>query len=263
MYSPLLSLIIPVFNSEKTINRTLNSILSQTFTNFEILIIDGASSDGTLKIIKDYGKKDNRIRWRSEKDSGIYDAMNKGVKMSKGNWIYFLGSDDNLYDKNVLRNVFCTQHYENYDVIYGNVHSTRFGGLYDGEFNNEKILERNICHQAIFLKENVFEKVGNFNLKFKTQADWDHNIRWFFSRKIKYKYIDVIIANYADGGFSSVTNDLSFLDIKRMQYMRYAKDFLDFETKISWFWDELQLKSKRNDFRATLKVITYLPYILY
>jgi hypothetical protein len=90
-----------------------------------------------------------------------------------------------------------------YDVVYGNVTSPRFNGVYDGEFTYSKLAEQNICHQAIFLNKVVFKKIGKFNLRYKAHADWDHNIRWFFSSKVSKIFIDLIIASYADGGVSS------------------------------------------------------------
>ena len=115
--------------------------------------------------------------------------MNKGVKAAKGEWLYFLGCDDKLYTGDVFKKVVEVFEQENFpDVIYGNVFSTRFNGIYDGEFTIEKIFHQNICHQAIFFRKTVFNKIGNFNVKYKANADWDFNLRWFLSKKIKKQY---------------------------------------------------------------------------
>src|ERR1700744_4382606 len=106
MASPFFTIIIPTFNSEKTLQNALSSILSQNFTEFEILIVDGVSNDNTIKIVKENIEKDKRIRFISEKDNGIFDAMNKGIELSLGEWLYFLGSDDRLHNSSILRSVF-------------------------------------------------------------------------------------------------------------------------------------------------------------
>src|SRR2546422_844446 len=101
---PIFSIILPTFNSAAQIATALESILNQTFNDFEILVLDGCSGDNTIEIAKSY--KDTRIRIWSEKDEGIYDAMNKGIEKATGKWLYFLGSDDELYNNAILEKVF-------------------------------------------------------------------------------------------------------------------------------------------------------------
>ena len=164
-----ISIIIPTFNSAKTLAVCLDSILKQSFTDFEVLIMDGLSTDNTLEIAKSYD--DIRLIISSEKDNGIYDAMNKGITQSKGEWIYFLGSDDRLFNKNVFSEVYEIQKKGNSKIIYGNVLIegqagwAKNGQIYDGEFSLSKLIERNICHQAIFYKKEVFDKLGLYNIK--------------------------------------------------------------------------------------------------
>jgi glycosyltransferase involved in cell wall biosynthesis len=203
-----ISIIIPTFNSAKTLAVCLDSILKQSFTDFEVLIMDGLSTDNTLEIVKSYD--DVRLIISSEKDNGIYDAMNKGITKAKGTWLYFMGSDDSLYESNTIEQFLKIEGLENNEIVYGNVYSTRFNGRYDGLFTYSKLMSKNICHQAIFFRKSIFAKIGKFNLNYKSHADWDHNIRWFFSSKISKIYTNQIIANYADGGFSSVHTDEVF-----------------------------------------------------
>jgi glycosyltransferase involved in cell wall biosynthesis len=200
---PFFSIIIPTYNSQRTINRCLDSISCQEFKDFEVLIMDGFSVDDTLKIAGSYN--DPRIKIYSENDKGIYDAMNKGIKLVLGQWLYFLGSDDELYDKDVLQKVSKEIKNENYDFVYGNIFSMYSKVIYDGEFTKRKLLtERNICHQAIFYKRDIFDKLGDYNLEYKIWADWDFNIRCFSCTKIKIKYIDLLIAKFNDfDGISS------------------------------------------------------------
>ncbi len=205
---PKISVITVVFNAAKTLGATIDSVFAQTNKNYEFIIIDGGSTDGTLDILK--RKKAENIFWISEADKGIYDAMNKGIKKATGEWIIFLGADDTFYDQNILENIFSSSGYENIDFIYGNVKSEAYKDLYDGEFNYEKLLRKNISHQSIFYNKNVFDKTGTYNLKFKTHADWDFNLRCFENMELKIKYIDSIIAKFGKGGLSS-QHDVAFL----------------------------------------------------
>ncbi|MDU8885471.1 glycosyltransferase [Yeosuana sp. MJ-SS3] len=216
--TPFFSIIIPTYNAGSTLDMALASVVNQTYRNIEILIIDGISTDSTLDIARRYQKEFPNMIITSERDKGVYDAMNKGIKLASGEWIYFMGSDDALYDNCILKKISETYNVNSLDVIYGNITSPRFGGIYDGEFTPRKIILKNICHQAIFLNKKVFDEIGNFNLKYKYHADWDHNIRWFFTDKISHKYVDLVIANYADGGLSSQNEDLVFKKYRKQNY---------------------------------------------
>jgi len=217
---PFFSIIIPTFNSEATLHKCITSIITQTFEDYEVLIIDGVSKDNTLSIAGEFN--DPRVKIISEPDKGIYDAMNKGIKLAHGEWLYFLGSDDKLYESNVLQNLYNYLDAFECQVLYGDVISSRFNGRYDGEFTRDKIFNKNICHQAILFKNIVFKKTGFFNLKYKCLADWDHNIKWFLNNEIAVKYIDLIIAEYSDNGFSSLNSDEIFLNDKRYNFIFYG-----------------------------------------
>lgn len=257
------SIIIPTYNSGETLPACLESILNQTFQNFEIIIVDGLSSDDTVSIVKRFKEKSPNVRWVSEKDKGIYDAMNKGIKMAKGEWTYFLGSDDTFYDRFVLENIE-RNIAENsiVDVWYGNVYSKRFNGVYDGEFTNAKILNKNICHQAIFFRKSVFKRIGGFNLKYKAHADYDHNIKWFLSGNIVNRYTNLLITNYADGGFSSLKGDKVFSNEKRYKYLLYGKKTLDRNTKVLLLKMELRKAINTKQMRYVFSILLNLPYFL-
>lgn len=255
---PLYSIIIPTFNSEGTIHECLASLMTQTFTSFEILIMDGVSSDHTIDIAKSFD--DNRIRINSEKDIGIYDAMNKGIDMAKGEWLYFLGGDDILYDSNVLNEI--KLNLSDCDVVYGNVISTRFNGVYDGEFDDSKIRSKNICHQSIFFKRSVFKKTGLFDLRFKSHADWDHNMKWFLSENIRKKFLNIIIANYADGGFSSITGDKPFSCIKNWKYYNLTKKKISFVEKLKIIKREVIKASLQKDYKNLIAILIQIPQFL-
>lgn len=200
---PFFSIIIPTYNSSSTIGECLESILDQSFSDFEILIMDGLSIDDTLSIVESYS--DQRIKIFSEKDQGVYDAMNKGVDQAAGNWLYFIGSDDTLYNKEVFQMIALEVEKESFDLIYGNAYFLKQEVFYDGEFDRQKLfLVTNICHQAIFYNKNIFARLGGYNLKFPIYSDWDFNIRCFSTPNLRIKYIDQTVANYNDfGGISN------------------------------------------------------------
>ena len=203
MDQPVFTIIIPTFNSGKTIRQTLDSLLGQTFVRFEVLIMDGNSKDDTLGITKEYVEKDKRISFVSEKDAGIYDAMNKGIDRAAGEWLYFLGSDDRLHDKTVLEKVYAETRKGNYDVLYGHIISDK-DGRYGGPVTMNELIKKNISHQGMFFKKKVLIELGYYNLAYKTHADWDFNLRLFEQRNANIQYIDVTVADYASGGLSSV-----------------------------------------------------------
>lgn len=206
---PLLTIIIPTFNSINTLSHALESILIQSFNNYEILIIDNKSEDGTIGLIKEMVSLHDKIRWISETDNGIYDAMNKGIKLAYGDWIYFLGSDDYLVDRNIFNDLFsCFK--SDIDLIYGNVIWGNTETIYDGVFDLEKLIKyKNICQQAIFYNKNLFCKIGLFETKFKYCADHYFNIQCFIASK-KIVYVDKIMAYYNNEGRSSLLSDDNF-----------------------------------------------------
>ncbi|MEO6682252.1 MAG: glycosyltransferase family 2 protein [Ginsengibacter sp.] len=209
MSTPKISIIIVVFNAVTILENTIKSVLNQSYKNLELIIVDGGSSDGTLDIIKKTSS--SKLFWISEPDKGIYDAMNKGIKMATGEFVYFLGADDTFYDDKVLETIFSDPVNYKYDLLYGNVYALALKRKYDGEFTKDKILFQNVSHQAIFYRKKIHQVVGYYNEKFKTFADWNINIECFFHSDIKVKYIDIIIANFAAGGLGTSQPDLLFL----------------------------------------------------
>lgn len=220
--SPFFSIIIPTYNVEVLLPSALDSILKQNFDDYEVVIMDGLSEDKTFAIAKDFARKNKRIKVYSKKDEGIYDAMNEGIKKASGSYLFFLGSDDTFYNHKVFNNVYKALKNHPVDVLYGDVYSTRFNGVYDGVFTAEKLYFRNICHQAIFFSKTIFDNTGLFNLKYKAHADYDHNLKWFLNKNISNRYQRMTIANYADGGFSSINEDLVFKKDKKRLFFKRA-----------------------------------------
>lgn len=209
---PLISVITPVYNGEKFIEDCIQKVQKQTFRNFEHIIVDGVSTDNTITIVKKYADDLDNVLLHSEKDKGIYDAMNKGISLAKGKWLFFLGCDDYFFGDDVLEKVAaCTGSHSWAQLIYGNVWYEKLARLYDGAFDMEKILKHNICHQSIFYHKQVFEIIGNYNLQYKIEADYEYNLRCWLSGRITHYFIPLTIAFFADGGFSAAARDVKMV----------------------------------------------------
>jgi len=170
--------------------------------------VDGDSTDNTIEIISRF--QDDRLKLIVGKDNGVYDAMNKGISIINGDWLYFLGSDDRLKDEFVLEDINKYILKFKPKFLYGNVNVigdtdwAKDGDIYDGEFSKMKIFQKNICHQAIFYHKQLFHRLGKFNINYKICADWDMNLRCFAN--FKPYYINRIVANFYGGNTSSSNN---------------------------------------------------------
>ena len=203
-----LSIIIPTFNCEDTIISTLKSIVNQSYKNSEVLIVDGLSQDNTLVKLTKFIVNYPTIKLYSEKDDGVYDAMNRGIKLATGDYLYFMGGDDVFYNNNTLTQVFETTN-SNQDVIYGNVLFKNSKKVYSGESSVQRLVydQVSICHQAIFYSKRVFKIVGNYNLKYFIHADYDFNIRCFRNDDLNIKFIDQIISVFNETGLSGTQSN--------------------------------------------------------
>ncbi|MCD8288794.1 MAG: glycosyltransferase [Prevotella sp.] len=204
---PLISIVIATYNSSSVIRNSLKSVLNQKFQDWECLVIDGASSDETIEIVKDFALKDNRFHYISEPDEGVYDAFNKGWKNAKGEWIYYLGSDDILFPTG-LYDLTNSCNLDEYDVVYGRVKMLRK----NGEITNDKTSKHRkltpngmpACHQAIITRNALFQKLSGFDVNLKVIADRDFFIRLYLCDNIRFFYADdVFVATFTSGGLSA------------------------------------------------------------
>lgn len=206
---PVVSIITACLNSENLIERTIQSVIDQTYPNIEYIIVDGGSTDRTLEIIRKY--EDHIKKVISEPDSGVYDGMNKGVLCSRGEILYFLNSGDYIYNSKIIENIVEDFSSENIFGIYGNVevqNDRRKKKLIRGcrvSFN--KLLFRHICHQALFVRRFLFDEIGLFSTSFKLASDHEFIIKSIKKYPENFIYIDEIIATYRDGGMSCKNMD--------------------------------------------------------
>lgn len=209
-----ISIIIATYNASKTLRTALNSVWKQTFSDWECIIVDGGSKDGTVNIIKSFSDKDARYRWISEPDEGVYNAFNKGWKMAKGEWIYYLGADDEI-----LPNTFTSlfgQEIENSSIIYGNFF-TLFRGKVEliRSYNDPSFFRKyNTSHQAVIMRKKIIEELNGFDERYKICADYDILVRAYL-RKYIFKYVDINFAIFTIGGISSNSLGTECWNIRR------------------------------------------------
>jgi glycosyltransferase involved in cell wall biosynthesis len=222
---PFISIIVPVYNCASTIASCLESIVKQNFPDFEVIIMDGLSGDNSPAICKTYSGKYSFIRYTREKDQGIYDAMNKGIRKARGEWIYFLGGDDILFDEHVLEKFALAARKYAFKLFYANVlvngdtSWAKNQQVYDGYFDVSKLLTKNICHQAILYNKELFTEYGGFNVKYVVCADFDMNLR--IAAKYQMKHLDFISAIFNPGGASSTITDQAFMEDLNTNIIRY------------------------------------------
>ena len=262
-----LSLISINLNNSNGLELTIRSIIEQTFKEYELIVIDGLSNDGSIEVIKKYS--DKIAYWVSEHDYGIYNAMNKGIKRAKGEYCFFINSGDFLVNNFVLEKVFKTKSSES--IIIGNIIMIRdepvriekyptlsFGLFYTGS----------ICHQATFIKRTLFEKYGFYEENLRIVSDWKFFLKTIVLNNESVKYFDTDIAYHDLYGISVTNNELfikerrkvmeelfprivleeyenNWLDIKQMKRLKRYK----LTKMLVWFCDRCLNKLERIAFK--------------
>lgn len=208
-----ISLITATYNSSLTLCDTLQSVLRQTFTDIEYIIVDGNSTDQTISIVKEFEKKfGGRLRWISEPDKGIYDAMNKGIRMATGDVVGILNSDDFYNSSDVLLQIAMAFEKEPWlDGVYTNLY-------YVNHNDPQKIVRHWVssefkvgsfakgwhpAHPTLYLRREVYERYGLFDLDFKLAADFELMLRFFEKNRIKTKYLNITTIRMRLGGATS------------------------------------------------------------
>lgn len=206
-HQPFISIITAVRNNGNTLEKTIKSIISQTYKNLEYIVIDGASTDGTLDIIRQY--EDQISYWISEPDVGIYDALNKGIKKATGDWLYFIGADDVLDSPNVIDSIFSNQLLDDFDIIYGDVMigSRR---LAKGVFGEILKLKNTIQHQGTFYNRRVFQDFL-YQPIFLCSSDYELNLKLYL-QGAKHLKLDKIVARCGNQGISNQGNIKNYLE---------------------------------------------------
>ena len=226
-----LSIITINLNNSEGLRKTIESVVSQTFTDFEYIIIDGGSTDGSVDTIKQYS--DKIAYWISEPDKGIYNAMNKGIVQAKGKYCLFLNSGDWLAEKNILSSVFKLNLFQ--DIIYGNLIISKHGKdkqylTYPQEKNISLFFfySRTFPHQSTFIRKTLFDK-RLFAEEYKIVSDVDFFINAIIYDKVSIKYINMVVSYMEDGGVGTVINELHLNERKilKEKYFKYLTTDFD------------------------------------
>lgn len=209
------SIITVCYNSEKTIERTIKSVLEQTAPAYEYIIVDGASTDGTLNIIKKYEPLfEGRMRIVSEPDKGIYDAMNKGIGLASGEVIGIINSDD-WYEKDTIEIVQDGYDGTDYSVIYGEMNIWT-GNEFSTEYrSHENLKEGMINHPTCFVTKKTYDTYGVFDLQYCSVADYDLMLRYKEIPEIRFIPIRKVLANFSSGGMCS--SQKAYFDLLKME----------------------------------------------
>jgi glycosyltransferase involved in cell wall biosynthesis len=274
-----LSIITVNLNNKNGLANTISSVISQTIVFFEFIIIDGASSDGSVELIT---QNHDRISfWLSEPDNGTYHAMNKGIQAAKGEYLLFLNSGDFLVDNDVLNNVFNVNNSE--DVLYGRSYISKENKvIYTTPHPDKLTLEffytQTISHQAAFIRRNLFDRYGYYREDLKIYADLDFWIRTIILNNCTIKKLDIIVADYNLDGISGKPSNeelakaekkdvlsknipLRILadyenrkeERKQMKVLYWAKSVKPLNTLLTVLY---QIALKVNNLRKTFKKIT-------
>ena len=224
-----ISIITATYNSGTTVRDTFESVLSQIFKNIEYIVIDGGSTDDTLKIIREYESRfEGRMRWISERDRGLYDAMNKGIRLATGDYLCFLNAGDSFHEDDTLQQMVHTlPGSELPDVMYGETalvdkegHFVRMRRLSAPETLTWKSFRQGmlVCHQAFFAKRTLVEP---YNLKYRFSADFDWCIR-IMKKAHTLHNTRLTIIDYLDEGMTTQNRKASLKERFRIMAQYYG-----------------------------------------
>ncbi|MCP4103978.1 MAG: glycosyltransferase [Desulfobacteraceae bacterium] len=202
-----ISIITVCKNAEDKVRKTIESVVSQTFSDIEYIVVDGASADGTLRVFNEYSGA-FPVKIISEEDSGIYSAMNKGISMASGDYLLFLNAGDYLFNRNVVSIVHNSLKKSDADIIYGlclNIDPETGAVEFDEvqKLDNYLFYYSAMPHQAMFYRRELFELYGNYNENYKIISDHELNYRFYHIDDIKWKKINVLVSVHSYGGMST------------------------------------------------------------
>ena len=237
-----ISIITINYNDKNGLNKTIDSVVNQTYKDFEFLVIDGGSTDGSKELIEQHSSQINY--WISEKDNGVYNAQNKGIKAATGEFVIFMNSGDTFVDYNVLSNVSGDLTSE-FDIYYGDNYKVKADGSkrlknYPEKLSFSFFYGSCINHQSTFIRRELFETYFYYSENLKIVADWEFFIYTICKENRPYKYLAKTIANYDFTGISSLDKYKNKVNEERLSVMqKYFPAFVEDYVQVS------QLNSKR------------------
>jgi len=280
---PLISIITPNYNTISTIENCILSVISQSDQNIEHWFIDGKSTDGSLEVINKYAQQYSHIKYVSEEDKGIYDAMNKGIDLANGEWLYFLGADDAICPGSLER-VVREINMSNADLLYGKIKEVgRRNRVFGQEFNLNNLtyemllspfIHLFVHHQGVFIRKSLFEKHGYYNLRYKIGADIHFFMKVINNPSVKKVFLNEFIAYVGTNGLSSNEDDLIIseefpdlaykylnISIDKKKYYRNLSKYYFYKVHRQELWQGIaglaRLARKTHDYFFYIKNTTY------
>lgn len=236
----LFSIITVCYNSEKTIERTIRSVLEQSCRDYEYILVDGASSDRTLEIIHQYEPLfQGKMKLVSERDEGIYDAMNKGIRAASGELVGIVNSDD-YYEKDALEKVAKAYEGYEYSIIYGMLRTISDGKEVMVYLKNHEFLEKDmITHPTCFVTKKIYERFGGYSLKYPYSADYEFMLRIKRKKEVRFIPVYSIISNFSLDGASALTK--AYRDTLKLQHEYRLIDNHSYTMKMIKSWIAMKL----------------------
>ena len=216
---PLLSIITINYNDVNGLEKTINSVINQTFQDFEYILIDGGSSDKSIELI--HSNIDRINYWVSEKDSGVFNAMNKGIKVANGSYLLFLNGGDVLNGDAALQDFISSPNFEG-DIIYGDYKFDIDGKVYPDVLTPLFFIKSSLPHQSTFFKRHVFDEMGYYDERYKIVADRAFYIKCFLSDQYKFKHINYPLSIF---DLSGMSNDPNFKEKKDAEDERIFNEY--------------------------------------
>ncbi|WP_158796533.1 glycosyltransferase family 2 protein [Pedobacter sp. L105] len=233
------SIITINYNNKTGLQKTINSVFEQSSTNFEFIVVDGNSTDGSKELLALHS--DQFTKWVSEPDSGIYNAMNKGISLSTGDYLLFLNSGDYLAGKDVIEKVIGMID-GSYGIYYGDIIFEELKQkkkvVFPEQLTFNFFFAANLSHQASFIKRKLFDELFYYNEKFKIASDWEFFIYAICKQNVPYKHLPLLTTIYDGTGLSSnaVNYEVMYQE-RRISLQKYFPAFVEDYTQISQFQD--------------------------
>ncbi len=215
-----LSIITINYNNAEGLRKTIESVLAQTYTDIEYVIVDGGSSDESVDVIREYESSlASRLKWVSERDSGIYNAMNKGIRMATGEYIQILNSGDKLFDANVTQRMIerldqiNSQNENPIGILYSNMIKVNAAGKVVGksgytEYSLRQFYSSTLNHDCAYIRADLFEEYGLYDENLKIVSDWKWYLQAIGLGRVKPEYVDIDVTIFDDGGISETNLEL-------------------------------------------------------
>lgn len=233
-----ISIITATYNSEATVKDTIESVLRQTHSDIEYIIVDGKSKDGTIETVKRYEPEfGGRMKWISESDKGIYDAMNKGIRMATGDVVGILNSDDFYTRDNVLEHINRAFEQNDVDAVYADIHFVDDGNLEKTvRYYSSKVFRRWLmrlgfmpAHPSFYMKRECFDRIGLYDTSYRIAADFEFLLRAIFINRIRTKYLEEDFVTMRTGGVST-----SGLGSHKMIMKEHLRAFRENKVYTNW-----------------------------